>query len=152
MFLSVNMDDEGFIFTLDGVLALIPIFILLMAVSSVDQGSLILPSQHVRLTHQAQDALDSMAQYRVSENTLIEEMVMALEANNGASGVDIAGGLAQNYLDVNLNGMNYKLVELSKLDGNTLSSKGNMDNAENVAVATKNYGDYCFKLYVWDSN
>ncbi len=145
------MDNEGFVFTLDAVLALIPVFIVLMAVSGVDQGSLILPSQQIRLSHQAQDALDAMAQYRTSENTLIEEMVMVLEANNNdAAGVDGAGKLASAYLDDNLPEMNYKLVELNQLDGATIISKGDMDNAPNVAVGSKNYGDYSFKLYVWD--
>ncbi|MBU4536357.1 MAG: hypothetical protein KKF16_11285 [Euryarchaeota archaeon] len=91
-----------------------------------------------------------MSQYHVSENTLIEEMVMALEGNNNdATGVD-AGDLARAFLDNNLKGMNYKLVELNQLDGATIISKGDMDNAPNVAVGSKNYGDYCFKLYVWD--
>ncbi len=145
------MDDNGFIFTLDAVLALIPVFIVLMAVSGVDQGSLILPSQQIRLSHQAQDTLDAMAQYHTSESTLIEEMVMVLKANNNdATGITGAGKLAGAYLDDNLPGMNYELVELNHLNGETIISKGNMDNAPNVAVGTKNYGDYCFKLYVWE--
>lgn len=146
------MDNKGFILTLDAVLALIPVFIVLMAVSCVDQGSLILPSQQIRLSNQAQDALDVMSQYHISEHTLIEEMVLILEANNNeATGVDGAGELAHAYLDSNLQGMNYKLVELNQLDGATITSKGNMDNAPNVAVGSKNYGNYSFKLYVWDS-
>ncbi len=146
------MDNKGFIFTLDAVLALIPVFIVLMTVSCVDQGDLILPSQQIRLSHQAQDAMDAMGQYRVSETTLIEEIVMILEANNNdATGVDAAGKLAGAYLDNNLLGMNYKLVELNQLDGSTIISKGDIDDAQNVAVGSKNYGDYSFKLYVWDS-
>lgn len=146
------MDNKGFIFTLDAVLALIPVFIVLMAVSGVDQGSLILPSQQIRLAHQAQDTLDAMSQYHTSESTLIEEMVMVLEANNNdVAGVDAAGELASAYLDNNLQGLNYKLIELNQLDGATIISKGEINNAPNVAVGSKNYGDYCFKLYVWDS-
>lgn len=145
------MDDNGFIFTLDAVLALIPVFIILIAVSSVDQGSLILPSQQIRLSHQAQDALDAMGQYHTSEDTLIEEMVTVLKTNgNNATGIAGAGELAGSYLDNNLQGMNYKLVELNHLNGETIISKGKVEDAPNVAVGTKNHGDYCFKLYVWD--
>ncbi|MEN6592476.1 MAG: hypothetical protein ABFC12_04445 [Methanobacterium sp.] len=145
------MDDNGFIFTLDAVLALIPVFIILIAVSSVDQGSLILPSQQIRLSHQAQDALDAMGQYHTSEDTLIEEMVTVLKTNgNNAAGIAGAGELAGSYLDNNLQGMNYKLVELNHLNGETIISKGKVEDAPNVAVGTKNHGDYCFKLYVWD--
>jgi hypothetical protein len=151
LFKRSDIDDKGFIFTIDAFLALIPVFIVLITVSGVDQGSLILPSQQVRLSHQAQDTLDAMAQYQVTESTLIEEMVMVLEANGtDASGFDDACKLAGDYLDNNLQGMNYKLVELNHLDGETMASKGNMAEASNVAVGTKNYRGYCFKLYVWD--
>lgn len=145
------MDNKGFIFTIDAVLALIPVFIVLMAVSGVDQGSLILPSQQIRLSHQAQDTLDAMGQYHTSEGTLIEEMVVVLKVNNNdATGVAGAGKLAGAYLENNLPGMNYNLVELNHLNGETIISKGNMEDAPNVAIGTKNHGDYCFKLYMWD--
>ncbi len=147
----MNADDKGFIFTIDAFLALIPVFILLMAISSMNQGGLILPSQQVRLSNQAQDALDVMAQYHISESTLIEEMVRMLEVNGtGTSGVDSAGELASVYLKDNLPGMNYELVEMNQLNGKTITSNGTRDNALNMAVGTKNYGNFCFKLYVWD--
>ncbi len=147
------MDNKGFIFTFDAILALIPVFIVLMAVSSVDQGGLILPSQQVRLIHQAQDTLDLMAQYRNSEGTLIEEMVVLLKANhNNAHGIDTAGEIIGPFLDKNLPGMNYKLIELNQLNGATIASHGNMENAKNVAVGSRNYGNYSFQLYVWDPN
>ncbi|MBU4536358.1 MAG: hypothetical protein KKF16_11290 [Euryarchaeota archaeon] len=47
------MDNKGFIFTLDAVLALIPVFIILMTLSGVYHGSLILPAQQIHLSHQA---------------------------------------------------------------------------------------------------
>ena len=147
----MNADDKGFIFTIDAFLALIPIFILLMAISSMNQGDLILPSQQVRLSNQAQDALDVMAQYHISESTLIEEMVKILEVNGtGTSGVDSAGALAHAYLKDNLPGMNYELVEMNQLNGKTITSNGTMNESSNVAVGTKNYGNYSFKLYIWD--
>ena len=146
------MDNKGFILTLDAVLALIPIFIVLIAISGIDQGNLILPSQHIRLGHQAQDALDAMAQYSTGDDNLIEEMVTVLESNdNDASSVDAAGKLACAFLDNTLPGTNYELIELNQLHGKTIISKGDMDNAQNVAVGSKNYGNYSFKLYVWDS-
>lgn len=146
------MDNKGFIFTVDAVLALIPVFIVLVTVCGVDQGSLILPSQQVRLNHQAQDALDSMSHYNSTQNTLIERMVIVLEKdNNGQAGVHAAGDLARAYLDNDLRGMEYKLVELNHLDGATIISKGDIDNAQNVAVGSKNYDGYSFKLYMWDS-
>jgi len=144
------MDNKGFIFTLDAILALIPVFIVIMAVSGADQGNLIQPSQQVRLNHQAQDILDAMAQYHAGDDTLLEEMVNVLETNNNdGSGVDSAGKLAGAFLDKNLPGANYQLIELNQLN-KTIIYKGDIDKAQNVAVGSKNYRNYSFKLYVWD--
>ncbi|HTX60913.1 MAG TPA: hypothetical protein VMC48_01260 [Methanobacterium sp.] len=139
------MDDKGFIFTLDAVLALIPVFIIIMALSSSNDGNLILPSQQLRLSHQAQDVMDAMSQYRVSESTLLGEISQALVDNDK----DAARDLSQAFLDENLPGANYKLVEINQLNGAAIISNGNMESAQNVAVGTKNYGNHSFRLYVW---
>ena len=146
--LFASGDDKGFIFTLDAVLALIPVFIVLTAVSSVDPGSLILPSQQVRISNQAQDTLDAMAQYPNTDNSLLEEMVMVLKAND--NDISAAKGVIQVFMDKTLPGMNYELVEINQLKGDTIISRGDRNTAQNVAVGSKNYGNYSFKLYVWD--
>lgn len=145
------MDNKGFIFTLDAVLALIPVFIVLIAVSNTGQGNLIQPSQQIRISHQAQDTLDAMAQYRTGDETLLEKMVTVLKANNNdESGVDAARKLAGAFLDKTLPGANYELTELNQLNGKKIISKGNRDKAQNVAVGSKNHGNYSFRLYIWD--
>lgn len=148
--LKINRDNKGFIFSLDAVLALIPVFIVLMAVSGVDQGSLVLPSQQIRLSNQAQDTMDAMAQYPSIDKSLIEEMVTVLKVNNNDA--DTAKEVVHEFLNRTLPGRNYKLVELNQLNGDTIISKGNMDDAQNVAVGSRSYGNYSFRLYVWDSN
>ncbi len=145
------MEDKGFIFTFDAVLALIPVFIVLMAVSSVNMGSLIQPSQQVRLSHQAQDSLNLMAQYQNPGGTVLEEISTVLKANqNNPAGIDAAKKIADGFLDKNLPGMKYKLIELNQLKGATITTNGNIDEAENVAVGNRKYGNYSFQLYVWD--
>lgn len=44
---------------------------------------------------------------------------------------------------------NYKFVEVNELNGATLLESGNYDSAENISIASRNYGDYCYRLYVW---
>jgi len=145
------MDNKGFIFTFDAVLALIPVFILLMAVSSVNMGSQIQPSQQVRLSNQAQDSLNLMAQYQNPGGTVLEEISTVLKANqNNLAGIDAAKKIADTFLDKNLPGMKYKLIELNQLKGTTITTNGNMDDVGNVAVGNRNYGNYSFQLYVWD--
>ncbi|MDD1775242.1 MAG: hypothetical protein LUQ24_06910 [Methanobacterium sp.] len=140
------MDNKGFIFTLDAVLALIPVFIVIMALSSSNDGALIQPSQQMRLSHQAQDTLDAMAQYQISDLTLIGEI--SKELNEGDR--NGARDLAREFLDENLPGAKYKLIELNQLNGASIISTGDMDDAQNVAVGTKSYGNHSFKLYLWD--
>lgn len=82
---------------------------------------------------------------------LLEEMVTALEANNNDEyGVDTASKLAGVFLNKTLPAANYELTEINQLNGKTIVSKGKMDTAQNVAVGSKTYGKYSFKLYVWD--
>ena len=144
------MDKKGFIYTFDAILAIIPVLIVLIAVGSANQGDLILPSQQIRLHHQAQDTLELMAQYHNSDVTVLEEITMLLEVNNNsATGIEAARKIASSFLDKNLPGANYQLLEINQLNA-TIISKGNMDNADNVAVGSRNYGNYSFKLFVWD--
>ena len=44
---------------------------------------------------------------------------------------------------------NYKFVEVNEFNGATLLDSGNYDSAENISIASRNYGDYCYRLYVW---
>ena len=44
---------------------------------------------------------------------------------------------------------NYKFVEVNELNGATLLDSGNYDSAENISIASRNYGNYCYRLYVW---
>lgn len=140
------MNNKGFIFTLDAVLALIPVFIIILAISSSNTGELVLPSQQMRLSHQAQDTLDAMSNFRHSDLTLIEEISRALNADDE----NTARTLAREFLDINLPLSHYELVEINKLKGNIIASNGDIDKASNVAVGTKIYGNYIYKLYVWD--
>ena len=44
---------------------------------------------------------------------------------------------------------NYRLVETNVLNNVVLTSKGDWDNAENISVATRTYGEYSFTLSTW---
>ena len=145
------MDDKGLILTFDSVMALIPVFIILLAVAGVNQGQLILPSQQVRLNHQAQDSLDLMAQYRnPSGETVLAQITYILESNNNsAPAVEAAGEITSEFMEKIMPGMEYKLVELNQLGGAIIASRGEMDGAENVAVGWRSYRNYLYQLYVW---
>lgn len=44
---------------------------------------------------------------------------------------------------------NYKFVELNEYDGATIAGEGDFRSAENISQASRFYGKFCFRLYVW---
>ena len=44
---------------------------------------------------------------------------------------------------------NYKFVEVNEFNGATLLESGNYDSAENISIASRDYEDYCYRLYIW---
>lgn len=141
------MDDKGFIFTLDAVLALIPIFIVLATVAHLSDDNLMFQSQEIRISHDAQDTLEAMANYKagISQTTVLQNVTESLMANNKAA----AANAAQSYFNKTLGNANYNFTEINQIN-TTIIAKGNMANATNTAVGVRSYGNYTFKLYIWD--
>jgi len=144
------MDSKGFIFTFDAVLALIPILILFTAVINMGNNDLV--SGELRLSQDAQDSLETMAQYKNSADgvTILQKITETLRINNNnPAGIATAGTIAGEFLNKTLVGLKYNLTEVSQLDGITIASNANMEDATNVNVAIRSYGNYTFKLYIW---
>ena len=146
------MDERGFALSLDAVLALIPVLIVLAAVTNVNCDPLTTQSQEVRLSHNAQDSIEAMAHYRQKYglNTLQDISNILQENNNDETGIKTAGQVAGSFLNKTLNGSNYRLTEETQLKGKVIASNADMKGASNVAVGVKSCGNYTFKLYVWN--
>ena len=141
------MDDKGLIFTVDAALALIPIFIVLTTIASLGDDYLTFSSQQIRISHDAHDTLETMATYVAgTEGTsTLEDVRSELMKNNTTK----AGAIAGKYLNNTLKGTKYNLTEIRQLN-TTIVSNANMASANNTAVAVRNFGDYTFRLYIWD--
>lgn len=137
----VLMDEKGLIFTLDTVLALIPVFIIITAVANV----CVPESVQVRYIQDAQDTLEIMTSSNVLQNTA---SVLTLN-NNSKEGIQEAGKIAGPYLNKTLGNSNYSLMEISALN-KTIVSHGDIKKANDVSVGFKSSGKYIFKLYVWN--
>jgi len=148
------MDNKGLIVSSDAILALIVVFILLATVTNISgdkSGSFI---QQVVMAKNAQDAMELMATYKnISTNkTVLELMADQLIKNgNQRSGMDDAGQIASEFLDKTLSGSNYNLIEINKLNGTTIASNADVNQASNVSVASRSFGEYTFKLYTWNN-
>lgn len=140
------MDDKGLIFTLDAVLALIPVFIILTAVAyiSTDFSA---PSHQIRVSNNAQDILETMSTYKNSpaDITSLESITEALNTEN----YDLASQIASLYFNKTIGNLKYNLTEVNQLN-TTIAANDDMKNGQNIAIGVKNYGAYTFKLYIWD--
>lgn len=137
------MDEKGLIFTSDAVLAMIPVFIIIVAVANVsDSGSV---SKQVRYIQDAQDTLEIMTSSYVLQNIA---SILALN-NNSKEGIKEAEKIACPYLNKTLGNSKYSLMEISELN-KTITSRGDIKEARDISVGFKSYGNYTFKLYVWN--
>jgi len=139
------MDEKGLIFTIDTVLALIPVFIIIAAVANVSVSGLTYSSKQVRHIQDAQDTLEIMTSSNVLQNTA---SILALN-NNSEEGIREAGKIAGPYLNKTLGNSNYSLMEISELN-KTIVSSGDIKKANDVSVAFRSSGKYIFKLCVWN--
>ncbi|MBI4812969.1 MAG: hypothetical protein HY802_00925 [Methanobacterium sp.] len=142
------MDEKGFAYTLDAVLALIPVMIILFGVSNFTVSSES-PIQ-IHSSQKAHDTMDLMVNYHEGNDlSVLERMSTILKSGNNSQGsVDSAGEIASNFLDKNLAGREYLLTEECQLDGETLAGKMELKNADNVATASRNCGNYTFRIYL----
>jgi hypothetical protein len=93
-----------------------------------------------------------MAEYcGPDEVPILEKVSNALtESSDSEKGIETARSILDPFLQKTLGIKNYRIVELKHLKGKEITSKGNYNNTEEVNVAVKGYGDYLFKLYVWE--
>jgi len=143
-----HMDEKGFAYTLDAVLALIPVMIILFGVSNFTVS----PESPIQIhsSQKAHDTMDLMVNYREgNDRSVLERMSTILESsNNSEASVHVAGEIASNFLDKNLAGREYLLTEECQLGGETLAGKMELKNADNIATASRNCGNYTFRIYL----
>jgi hypothetical protein len=139
------MDQKGFIFTSDAILALIPLFLMMVLISNLPASSD--PQSQVIVVEDAQDYLDILAASQIKDRSVMESMVMALKTDPDG-GMEKAGEIAKPVLDNLMVGKNYQLLETAQLNGTVIISQGDLNSSPSVASATRNWENYTFVLYV----
>ena len=143
------MDNNGFVFTLDAVLALVIVFIALAAVASTNDFS---STPQIRLSHSAQDTLETMATYKKDPEgfTVIQNITMTLTASkNSQEGIKESGQLAGAYLNQTLGSTKYNLTEINQIN-TTIAANADIKDADDVAVGVEGCDGYMFRLCIWD--
>ena len=150
MVLLIKEDINGIFFSIDVALGLIPIIILILTVANtnIDYTGPFLEKQYFQ---KAQDTTELMATYTEHDDqTLLAKISNALSENHVQSaGIDSARNLASPFLERTIGNMKYRLEEINYLKGAEIVSNGDINKANNVGVAVKCYGNYLFRLYVW---
>ena len=142
------MDEKGFVYTLDAVLALIPVIIVLLGVSNLAAS----PESHsqIQFTQKAQDTMDLMVQYKDGNGMSVLDTISSIlsSGNHSQTSINNAGRVASNFLDEQLSGRNYLFTEENRLGGEILAGELDPKNTENVATASRNCGNYTFRIYI----
>ena len=142
------MDKKGLILTLDSVLALIPIFIIIIAVTNINNSELV-PFHHSSI-YKAQDTLEIMSNQNKIGYNILQNMADVLYQNgNSEVGIKEAGKIAGSYLNKSLGNSKYSLMEINQLN-KTIISNGDIKNAKEISVGFKSCKNYIFKLNVWN--
>ena len=139
------MDEKGFVFTIDAVLMLIPIFIIAATVSGL---SLSVP--HESPYYQTQDVMETL--YNIA-NTPSDPSLISIANNITAGNVTAANNTAKDprfKIILDKSGRKYSLnyYNASGTSG-ILVNNSDMLNTNNTASATRIYNGVTFKLYMW---
>ncbi|MEE0934984.1 MAG: hypothetical protein U0L42_04860 [Methanobrevibacter sp.] len=143
-------DNKGSLYIIEAILA---ITILLVAVLVVNTVISIPSPDYSYESHDlvsAQDTMEILAgKIDFEDQTFLGEITTILKENkNSKKSISEVSEICQNKLD-SFKFTNYKFCENNKLKGKVLAYKGNDNNAKEVSVATRTYGDYSYTLYVW---
>lgn len=150
MVLLIKEDVNGIFFSMDITLGLIPLIILILTVANtnIDYTDSYLEKQYFQ---KAQDTAELMSTYTEHDDqTTFQKVSNALSENRDKKvGIDTARNITSPFLGRTIGNMKYRLEEINYLKGSEIVSNGDIKKAKNVGVAVKCYGNYLFKLYVW---
>lgn len=144
------VDDKGFLSLIDGLLAIFIIFIAVIAFNIVVDMEIPSLSQDSKDFKTSQDVIELMSMdVDGKDYSILEKISYTLsKSNNNKASQREVGEILDSYFATHLD-LNYAFVENNQLNGKELSSNGDKFEAENLTVATRNYGNYSYTLYVW---
>ena len=143
-------DNKGSLYIIEAILA---ITILLMALFVVNTIMSVPSPDYSYESHNLVSAQDTMeilsGKINLDDRTFLEEISDILKENrNSKKSVSEVSDICQSKLD-SFNLTNYKFCENNVLKGKVLAYRGNDNNANEISVATRTYGDYSYTLSVW---
>jgi hypothetical protein len=142
------VEDKGFIYTLDAIIALT---ILLIVTASLTHFLTLehYPPSEYRNYH-ARDIIDLMASYDTGNGTVLERISHELNSHqNREEAIREANRIASEFLNSKFPNIKYNLTAYNGIESVTIASNAEMSKADNINSAIRNYNNYTFQLYVW---
>ena len=148
-------DNNGFVSLIDALLSIFILFMVLIAFNmmiDIDIPSLSEENNDFKTGQDIMEIMSSKVDGR--DHTLIERISYILSSNNNSiSSKRKVKALLDDFFSIYLGNDNqyhhYAFAETSQLNGEILSSNGDYESAETVNVASRNYGNYSYKLYLF---
>lgn len=139
------MNEDGFVFTIDAILMLIPIFIIVAALSGFT-----LETPNISNYYVAQDAMDTIS---IQDDSLGNLNTMAANITDKGN-ITIPGNVTKilnsfNTYNYNLTFFNFTSGSYLTLVNRTLNNKTMQNTNGTISTATRIYGNVTFKLYMW---
>ena len=143
-------DEKGSFYLIESILA---VFVLLVAILAINTVISIPSPDYSYEVHDVKSAQDTMEvlsrKINFTDQSFLGEISSILKNNrNSKKSISEVSDICKDKLD-GYKLKNYKFCENNKLKGKTLASSGNFNNARDVSVASRSYGDYSYTLYVW---
>ena len=144
-------DEKGLLYIFDVIFAVV---LLLIAILVINAVVISIPSpqysESVKDFKDAQDIMEMVnGKINSSDKTFIAEIssILAENENSKESIREVSDISKDKFHQFKLN--NYRFTENNVLNGVVLASSGDYNDAENISVASRNYGDYSYTLSVW---
>ena len=144
------LDNKGSFYIIDAILAVILLLIVFLAINATITMPTHDYSYETRDIKKAQDIMELLSgKVDFEDESFISEISAILsEGENSKESIREVSRISKSKLD-SYDLENYRLVETNVLNNVVLTSKGDWDNAENISVATRTYGEYSFTLSTW---
>ena len=144
------LDNKGSFYIFDAILAiflLLIVFLVVNAAISLPSADYSYESKDIRT---AQDVMELLSgKINFNDMTFLSKISKILEdGKNSKQSVREVSDICKDKLD-SYNLKNYEFSENNILKGKVLASSGDYKKANDVDVATRNFGDYSYTLSLW---
>ena len=141
-------DEKGYFYIIDAFLAIVILLIAILMVNSVISTTSPSYSTQSHDFTSAQDTMELLsAKINFTDRVFIEDISNILSTNHNSkhSVREVSKLCSEKFKKLGIE--NYQFRENNVLGGKVLASSGML--GEDVSIATRNYGDYSYTLYVW---